>query len=479
MSKFQNFLKENTDFKAQWQQYLQSNPLLRIGVDVLEIITKLGYKAYIVGGAVRDIVIGTPMHDVDIATNCPMNILSNTFTTYDIGQSKDFGILLIKHKGISMEVAQFRKDGSYMDGRRPDKVHICQDFQEDASRRDFCINALGIDKDGNILDYFDGVKDIKNKILRSVGDPEQRFKEDNLRQLRAVRFAAKLGFTIDPDTKAAIEKHKTSITMLAPERIKDELMKVASDTGKKFANALKIFDDVGILDIILPELTKLKNTKETPEHHPEAYKDGGKGTVWDHTLAALSMNTIKDPLINLAIALHDVGKAETYKFIDGKHTYYDHAEKSKDIIDSLAKRLKLSNKERDAILFASMNHMKMFNGNAMKPSKIIALVNNENWPLLQAVSLADDSCRIGMFNRDTFNTVVKDMEYIARKWGEKTVGSLVKVVDGKRVMRMTGLPAGKVLGDLIKRITAYAVDNGISSDKEIDTLIMKFYSEIK
>lgn len=209
--------------------------------------------------------------------------------------------------------------------------------------------------------------------------------------------------------------------MLAPERIKDELFKMADGTGANFAKALRLLDDVGILDIILPEIKKLQTTKETPEHHPEAYVDGGKGSVFDHTMKALEQNKVKDALLNIAIMLHDVGKPSTYKFIDGKHTYYDHAEKAKDIIDNLAKRLRLSNKEKDAVMFASLNHMKMFNGNAMKVSKILSLVNSEHWHLLQAVSLADDSCRIGMFNRDQFDKVVKDMEAIAKRWGEKTV----------------------------------------------------------
>jgi len=154
-------------------------------------------------------------------------------------------------------------------GRRPESIKITGSFEKDAERRDFTINAMGIDKDGNIIDYFDGTKDIKDKVLRTVGNPKERFGEDYLRMLRAARFSAKLGFDIDPDTKQAAKDLASNIKGLATERIKDEIFKAASGTGDKFARFISELDDMGILDIILPEIVKLKGMEHNPEHHPE------------------------------------------------------------------------------------------------------------------------------------------------------------------------------------------------------------------
>jgi tRNA nucleotidyltransferase/poly(A) polymerase len=385
---------------------------------------------------------------------------------------------VVNKGGFQYEIAQYRSDGKYLDGRRPEKVTVVMDFEQDSARRDLTVNSMGIDKEGNIIDYFDGSKDIKNKVIRTVGNPEERFSEDYLRMMRTARFAGKLGFDIDPKTKSAIQKHKSQVVMLAPERIKDELFKMASSTGDVFARSLKILDEVGILDIILPEVTAMKTTKETPDHHPEAYEEGS-GAVFDHVMAALKKNKIKDPVTNLAVLLHDVGKPKTYGFKDGKHTYHGHAEEAKDIIDNIAKRLRLSNKEKDSILFAALNHMKLFKGHTMKPSKIMKLVNDENWALLKAVSYCDDSCRTGLFDKSTFDSVIKDMEAISKKWGDKTVGKVTKIVDGNRVMKLTGLRPGKQVGEIINQVSDYVINNNVKSDKEIDKLIMRFYGEMK
>lgn len=473
--RFQEFINENTDVKKQWQKYVNSNPMIKAAVDVLNKIHKNGGNAWIVGGAVRDLVLGKEPHDIDIATTMKMDKLESIFKIYDIGKSKDFGIVVVNHKGFQFEIAQLRGESGY-DGRRPTSVSFNVDLKGDMKRRDLTLNAMAIDKDGNIIDHFDGMKAINHKILKSVGNPEERFSEDYLRMLRAVRFAGKLDFDIDVETTKAIKKHKSQLVMLSSERIKDELWKMADTTGDKFVNALKLMDTLGILDIILPEVANMKTTKETERHHPEAYIEG-EGTVFDHVMAALKQNKVKDPIINLSILLHDVGKPGTHKQVGDKHTYYGHAEEAKDIIDTIAKRLKLSNKEKNAIIFAAINHMKLFKGSEMKPSKIMKLVNDENWAVLRAVSYCDDKCRVGMFDKKTFDDTISNMEKITKKWGDKTTNKVVKVVDGKRVLKLTGLRPSKLVGDIIKAVTEYCINNNVKNDKDIDRLIMKFYKE--
>ncbi len=365
-------------------------------------------------------------------------------------------------------------------GRHPTSVKFNVPFKTDASRRDLTINAMAVDADGNIIDHFNGRKAIKDKIIKTVGNPNDRFKEDSLRMLRMVRFSSKMGFDIDVDTKQSAIKNKEGIKDLSPERIKDELVKMASQSGDKFANAITTLDEVGILDIILPEITKLKSFKETQKHHPEAYEQG-KGTVFDHTLAALRQNKIADPIINLGVLFHDIGKQLTYKWNDDKnsHSYHGHAKEGKELIDTIAKRLKLSNKEKDAILFSMINHMKMFKGHVMKPSKIIKLVKDENWFVLKQVSYCDDSCRTGMFDKKTFDDTINNMEKISSKWSSKLKGSSIKIIDGRHVMKLTGMKQGKELGMLIKKITELILDQGIRDQRDIDALIMKVYKETK
>jgi len=476
-----NYITESVDqdIKKRWGQYTKTDNMIKNGVDILKKINSKGYDAYIVGGAVRDLIIGDKPHDIDISTNMPIKEIDKMFKTYDIGQSKDFGIVVVSQGGEQYEIAQFRSESDYSDGRHPDKVEIVSDFETDAGRRDLTINAMAVDKDGNIIDHFNGKKAIFDKVIQTVGNPNERFKEDKLRMMRACRFSSKLCFDIHPDTKDAIKSNKEGIKDISVERVKDELVKMASQSGDKFAQGIITLDEVGILDIILPEITRLKGFKETVKFHPEAYEGSGTGSPFDHTMQALRRNKVADPIINLAILFHDVGKGVTHRLrSDGvRHSYFGHAEKAKDIIDDIAKRLKLSNKEKDSIIFAALNHMKLFKGTEMKPSKVIKLVKDENWEVLKAVSYCDDSCRTGMFDKNVFNDTIDNMEQISKKWGDKVTSQVVKVVDGKHVMKLTGMRQGKELGDIIKKVTELVLDNGIKNQKDIDKLIMKVYDE--
>jgi tRNA nucleotidyltransferase (CCA-adding enzyme) len=256
------------------------------------------------------------------------------FKTYNIGQSKDFGIVVVKHGGGDFEVAQFRQDGTYADGRRPESVQITGKFKDDVERRDFTINAMGINANGEIVDYFDGKRDIKNKVLRTVGDPFKRFGEDYLRMMRLARFAAKLDFEVDKDTEKAAQKLAHNITGLPPERIKDELIKSASQSGDKFAKYIEILDKLKLLKHILPEIVNLKWYRENLQHHPETRGKGG--TVFSHVMAALKKSDTADPIKNLAILLHDVGKGVTLSHDKGLPKYLGHAKKSVDLVDALS-----------------------------------------------------------------------------------------------------------------------------------------------
>lgn len=474
--KFYTYLKENNSVGLQ--QYASNNPELKAALELMKEINDKGYSALIVGGFVRDVILGISSNDIDIATNMPPEEIENNFETYDIGKNREFGVNVVKYGGYDFELAQYRKDlyQSLEGSKGADEVEIVSDFKEDAARRDFTLNSLGIDYKGNIIDHHGGTNDIKKKVVAAVGDASLRFKEDAIRMMRGVRAASKLGFDIEGETKETIKGMARDLSKVAPERIHSELVKMASQSGSKFADAIEILDEVGILELILPEITKLKEFQEEPEHHPEAYETG-EGRVFDHVLAALRQNDLKDPLVNFAILLHDVGKGTTHKKRDGKNTFYGHAEASKELIDNIADRLRLSNKEKDAILFSALNHMKMPKALDMKATKIMKLVNDENWEVLKAVSYCDSSCRKGLFDKKAFNDIISNMEKISKRWGDKVTGKTAKIVDGKRVMKVLDIRPSPLVGQVIQKVTDYVVNKG--SKEDIDKLIKKAYKEVK
>jgi tRNA nucleotidyltransferase/poly(A) polymerase len=417
------YLIEAREQLKQWNKYVKDNKELQAGVKILNKLNKAKFKAYIVGGSVRDIILGNlKPHDVDIATNASIDALNRLFKTYDIGKSREFGIVTVREGSFQFEIAQFRNDGKYTDGRRPESVTVTGSFEEDAARRDFTINAMGINAKGEILDFFDGKKDIQNKILRTVGDPRQRFGEDYLRMLRAPRFAAKLGLDIEKSTEKAIQKLSTNIKDLAPERIQQELVKSAGQSGERFADYILLLDKLKLLKHIMPEVVNLKWYRENLQHHPETRGEGG--TVYSHVLHALRKSGTADPIKNLAILLHDVGKGVTATQEKGLPKYLGHAKASMNLVKDLSKRLKLSNKDRDALIFAVSNHMKFHNLLKMRPSKIAKLVNDENWDVLVAVAKADEMARGDAFmHAGEFEKIVDKAIEIKNKFGMPIVNN--------------------------------------------------------
>jgi len=469
--RFRRYIKEAKEMLKQWQKYVSENPELKAAVKVLHKIEKSGHRAYIVGGSVRDIVLGElKPNDIDIATNAPMTLLDRLFKTHDIGKSKDFGIVVVREGGHQFEVAQFRQDGKYSDGRRPDSVTITGSFEDDAGRRDFTINAMGVNSRGEIIDFFDGKKDIKNKVLKTVGDPKERFGEDYLRMMRLARFSSKLGFDIEKETAKAAQKLSTKILELPPERIKDELMKAAKQSGDKFAEYIITLDKLKLLRLILPEVVNLKWFKENLHHHPETRGKGG--TVYAHVISALRASDTADPIKNLAILLHDVGKGVTFSQEEGLPRYLGHARMSIELVNAIADRLKMSNKEREALLFGVGNHMKFHKLLDMKPSKIAKYVSDKNWDVLVAVGYADEYARGYMFKHaGEFEKIVDKAIKIKDKYGTKEVTKRIKLVDGNRVMQLTGLKPSKKVGEIIAKTEEWIMDNDITDPKAIDDYI--------
>jgi len=464
MKTFKQYLVEASQLK-DFKSYVNRIPMLKAAINILKKLEKYG-DVYIVGGAVRDIILGQDPKDIDIATNIPISKIEDLFKTFDIGNNKDFGIVVVKHQGFDFEVAQFRKDSyqTELQGKGANSVVIVSNFKDDASRRDLQINAMAIDSEGNIIDHFEGMKAIKDKVIKTVGDPEKRFSEDYLRMLRAIRFSSRLGFDIDEKTMQAIKKGSGNISKVAAERITQELVKMASQSGTKFADAIIKLDQSGLLEIILPEIVKQKDFFHSISDHPEGSKDGKEGTVFDHTIAALKANKLKDPIINLGVLLHDAGKINTYALDDkGKHTYHGHAKESMNIIDSIADRLKLDNKTRKALIFAAGNHMKMHDFFNMSNSKIMKLIQDDNWDVLYNVAMVDDKARKHLYDKNVWKNILKKVEELTLKYKDKKAQEeLRKVVNGKIIMKLTGLKPSKELGNVINNTITWILDNNIN-----------------
>lgn len=453
----------------RWHEMIMSDKMLSAAVHILDRIMAEGYQAYIVGGAVRDIIMGEKPKDVDIATNMPVQILDTMFSTHDIGKNRDFGIVVVEYEGFNIEIAHFRQDGTYVDGRRPESVTIVDDFKSDVSRRDFTINAMGIDKDGNIIDYFDGGGDIRNKVLRTVGDASERFGEDRLRMMRAVRFASRLGFKMDPKMREAIRSGASTINDIAVERIADELRKTAGYGGNVLASAIEMMDELGLLEHILPEIVRMKEFEHDVSTHPE-------GGVLAHTLAALKASPSRDPIVNLSILLHDIGKINTRSYSPDNIVHYvDHAAKGVEIAEKICRRLRISNEDTEAVKFSVLNHMKFHELLKMKNSTVLKLMRDRNFDILKDVALADARARGHLFDSGSWDAVINRINELKSSIPDAEYDRIRGIVNGDRIMKLLGIGPGKRLGAIIRDVMAHVFDNKMTDSDEIDAYVRDTY----
>ncbi len=306
-------------------------------VDLMGSITKRGYEAYIVGGAVRDIVMGSSdIHDVDIATNMPIDELKLNFKTYEYGGGEKHGTVIVVMDSLhSFEVTQFRTESTYSDGRRPDAVSFTSSFKEDTCRRDFTINAMGIDVNGNLIDYHGGQEDIINKVLRTVGDPSERFTEDALRMVRAIRFAAKFGCKIHPDTFDAIKKNRDLIDNVSRERVRDELIKMSE--SQSFHRGIAYALELGVFWNIFP--TYFVGNRTVTSERFDCLEEGSfefciAQLIYDFSPVAVKLlcdslkltveqsNAIQFAVKhndNLSYNLHSMSRKDGYKLVSNKY----------------------------------------------------------------------------------------------------------------------------------------------------------------
>lgn len=330
---------------------------------ICETLERNGHQAFLVGGCVRDLLLGRAPADYDIATDAPPERVLQLFPQ-GIAVGAQFGVVLVPRGTEKVEVATFRRDVGYSDGRHPDQVVYAATAEEDVSRRDFTINGLLMrHATGEILDFVGGRADLNAGLIRCIGDPERRFTEDKLRMLRAVRFAARFGYHMEQKTSEAILNRAPEIHSVSAERIREELSKLLSEGAAR--RGFELLDKTGLLAQVLPEISALKGVAQPPEYHPE-------GDVWTHTLLMLEGLPAEGPrTLAWGVLLHDVGKPVTFRPISvtGDRIRFDgHVEAGVSITEEICKRLKFSNEDSELIEALVANHMKFKDVGQMRKS---------------------------------------------------------------------------------------------------------------
>ncbi len=429
--------------------------------EIVRRLKKKGFEAYFVGGCVRDFVRGNIPGDYDIVTSAhPDQVMAQFDHTVAIGAK--FGVVAVIVENHPYEVATFRSDDVYEDGRRPTQVHFSS-AKEDVLRRDFTVNGLLMDPaTGEIIDYVDGRADIEKKIIRAIGDPDVRFNEDYLRMLRAVRFAANLDFTIEQATQKAIERNAAKIKQISAERLQEELSKILTRGGAR--RGFELIARTGILRNILPEVDKMQGVEQPPRFHPE-------GDVWQHTLIMLDMLP-KDGEnnANLCLAwgtlLHDVGKVLTRSEDENGVHFYGHVQHGEEIADDIMQRLKFSRAQRETILNLIHDHMVFMNVQKMRPGRLKRFLRMPDFDLHLELHRLDCLASHGMLDNYEFccgqlqNLAVEDLHP-------------PRLLTGDDLIALGFIP-GKIIGDILRALEDEQLEGRISTKEDAKKYVYKY-----
>jgi poly(A) polymerase len=329
---------------------------------IVDRLRAAGQQAYFVGGCVRDLVLGRVPKDFDVATSAAPDQVLNLFEkTFAVGAH--FGVVLVCTGEIMTEVATFRSDGAYSDGRHPDAVRFSTSPEEDVKRRDFTINGMMMDPaNDSVLDMVGGMQDLDARLIRAIGAPGERFTEDKLRMLRAVRFAARFSFDLEPATAKAIERLAPAVNQVSYERVRDELTRMLTEGHAR--RAFEMLDATGLLAQVLPEVVRMKGVAQPPQYHPE-------GDVWVHTLLLLDGLPAGTPsALAWAALLHDIGKPATFRVAPDRIRFDGHVEAGIRIGEEICRRLRFPNHETEQILSLIANHMRFADVRKMKESTL-------------------------------------------------------------------------------------------------------------
>ena len=431
--------------------------------EILEKFKKHKFQIYIVGGCVRDLLLNRKTNDWDFTTDAkpeeirklfPDSFYDNKFGT--VGIPTELNTEDGRQETVIYEITTFRSESGYTDHRHPDKIVWGKTLEEDLKRRDFTINAIALDG-GKVIDLFHGQEDLKNKLIRSVGRAEERFQEDALRMMRAVRFATELKFMIEEETFNAISKHTQLITSVSSERIRDELLKILSSAFP--ADGIMLLRNSGLLSIILPELEKCFEVQQKSPKRHHLYDVG------THLVMSLKNCPSNDPIVRLATLLHDVGKPDTYRVTaDGVITFYNHEIISTSIVRKIADRLHLSKKDRERLTLLVRFHQFSVDERQTDSAlrRFIRNIGPENIVDILHLRTGD---RLGGGARETsWRLELFKKRLIEVQKQPFTVTDLK--VDGYDVMKIYNTGPGRLIGSVLEMLFNDVVEGKIKNEKE-------------
>ncbi|MBU5677610.1 CCA tRNA nucleotidyltransferase [Alkaliphilus sp. MSJ-5] len=428
---------------------------------ILDILSFYGYDGYIVGGCVRDSILNKTPNDWDICTNCTPEKMLEIFSCFKvIPTGLKHGTLTVVINGQNYEVTTYRIDGEYINGRHPEQVEFTNNLKEDLKRRDFTINAMAYNNKEGLIDYYGGITDIFNKKIRCVGNPFERFSEDYLRMLRAIRFSAQLEYSLDAETSKEIKKLSKNIVDISEERIREELNKILMTDMP--SRGLKLLSSTDLLKYIIPELEMCVGFQQ---HNPNHDKD-----VFSHILSVVD-NTEKDLILRLAALFHDIGKPETFNLDeDGVGHFYKHNLKSSDITEEVMKRLKYDNKSIEQVVILVREHMSRYEKLRVKNTKkFINRVGIGNIERLFKLQIADIN---GSNKRDGVSKIFELKNEVERILNEKQPLSIKDLeINGYDLIQL-GIPQGKQVGTVLNELMEIILENPELNRRDILTEIV-------
>ena len=419
--------------------------------EVLFILNKLneeGFDAYIVGGCVRDKLLGLHPHDYDITTSAKPNEIKRVFKDFKtILVGEEFGTVGVLINETLYEVTTFRIDGKYLNFRKPENVTFSKSLREDLKRRDFTINAMAMDSSGELYDPFGGKKDLEDKILRAVGSPHERIKEDAIRILRAIRFAGRFDFYIEDELFDAISFERKLLKKISPERIFDEFSKMI--TSERPSYYLLLMDETGVLDVIFPELKRTVGFSQFSPYHDK--------TLFDHLVCV--MDEVKPDLaLRLAALFHDISKVDTLSIgEDGRGHFYGHEVLGADLVSEILKRYRVSNKIIDKVTILILDHMKVHSEMTDKAlRRQIKRVGRDNVLDLYDLLIAD--CKCTRIDRDA-SFIIKRKNRVKELLDEKEMKTEKFLEINGNDIKALGFKEGKIIGKILKDLENLVLDD--------------------
>lgn len=422
---------------------------------IMETLTAQGFEAYAVGGCVRNALLGLTPHDWDICTNAKPAQLQQVFAgfrTHAFGLKH--GTLAVTVDGDTFEITTYRIDGVYADHRHPEQVTFTDDLTLDLSRRDFTVNAMAYNDGAGVMDPFGGMRDLQDRVLRCVGVPENRFREDALRILRGLRFAAVYGFRIEPETAAAIRRCARLLQTIAAERVREELLGMLC--GAQAAAVLTEFRDV--LAVVLPEVTACF---DFPQHTPHHCYD-----VWEHIVHSVAAID-SDPLLRMTMLLHDVGKPRACTVDrDGRTHFKGHPQISADMAENILRRLRVPNVFAQTCLRLILFHDVRFNGSQRLVRRVLAQLGEENMRRLFAVQRADVAAQSDYFRSEKLAAIDVAEQQATQILAEQQCLHLRDLaISGSDLLKI-GYPENSTIGKTLHQLLNAVVDEQVPNDKQ-------------